>query len=212
MMKKVSRVLLIAMLALCICHSAYAAGISDAELTALFPAGKVEKNTTLNVTGQGYFGAEIIVRIPYKEKVSGADADYDVDFKIRRQILNFNREQSEAFVVEKLALFANGSYLYDGTPLGFDEVGSTQDVITSTNIVATTTVEKPQKAAVGGGVVWFQRTTHAAAGNQQVYHKCHYAARVGDFVATLDVDVPGSRAQADAWFQKLITAGGRDSQ
>ena len=211
-MNKASRVLLIVMLVLCACHSTYAAGISDAELSALFPGGQVEKNVTLDVPGQGYFGAEIIVKIPYKEKISGADSDYDVDFKIRRQILNFNREQSEAAVMEKLALFAKGSYLYDGTPLGFDEANSTSDVITSTNIVATTTVEKPQKAAVGSGLVWFQRTTHVAAGNRQVYHKCHYAARVGDFVATLDVTVPGPRAQADEWFQKLIAAGIRDSK
>ena len=211
-MNKASRVLLIFVLALCACHSAYAAGISDADLSALFPGGKVEKNVTLDVPGQGYFGAEIIVRIPYKEKISGADSDYDVDFKIRRQILSFNREQSEAAVMENLALFAKGTHLYDGTPLGFDEAGSTSDVITSTNIVAKTTVEKPQKAAVGGGLVWFQRTTQVAAGSQQVYHKCHYAARVGDFVATLDVHLPGPRAQADEWFQKLIAAGMRDSK
>ena len=76
-MNKASRVLLIFVLALCACHSAYAAGISDADLSALFPGGKVEKNVTLDVPGQGYFGAEIIVRIPYKEKISGADSDYE---------------------------------------------------------------------------------------------------------------------------------------
>ena len=205
-MKKASWLLMVVMLALIVCRPVYAAGISDAEVAAMFPGGRVEKNATLNVPGQGYFGAEIFVRIPYKEKISGAELEYDLDFKIRRQILDFNREQSEAVVKENLALFAKGSNLYWGGPLEFDEAGSTSGVITLTNIVATTTVDAPQKAAVAGGIVWFQRTTHVAAGSQQVYHRCHYAARVGDFVATLDVTIPGSRSQADEWFQKLIAA------
>jgi len=168
--------------------------------------GRVEKNTALDVPGQGYFGSEIFVRIPYKEKISGADLEYDLDFKIRRQIMDFNREQSEGIVKENLSLFTKGSYLYWGTPLEFEEAGTASGVITLTNIVSTTTIDPPQKAAVAGGIVWFQRTTHAAAGSQQVYYRCHYAARVGDFVATLEVNIPGSRAQADEWFQKLITA------
>ena len=205
-MKKASWLAMVVMLALIVCQPAYAAGISDAEVAAMFPGGKVEKNAPLNVPGQGYFGSEIFVRIPYKEKISGAEQEYDVDFKIRRQILDFNREQSEGAVTENLALFAKGSNLYWGGPLEFDEAGSTSGVITLTNIVATTTVDATQKAAVAGGIVWFQRTTHVAAGSQQVYHRCHYAARVGDFVATLDVTIPGPREQADAWFQKLIAA------
>ena len=211
-MKIVSRIILVVVLVLMACQPVYAAGISDAGLAAMFPGGKVEKNTTLDVPGQGYFGAEIVVRIPYKEKISGAEQEYDVDFKIRRQILDFNREQSEGAVTENLALFAKGSNLYWGGPLEFDEAGSTSGVITLTNIVATTTVDAPQKAAVASGIVWFQRTTHVAAGSQQVYHRCHYAARVGDFVATLDVTIPGSRSQADEWFQKLIAACMRGSK
>ena len=208
-MKKASWVLMVVMLALIVCRPAYAAGISDAEVAAMFPGGRVEKNATLNVPGQGYIGAEIFVRIPYKEKISGAELEYDLDFKIRRQILDFNREQSESIVKENLALFAKGSYLYGGSPLEFDEAGSTSGVITLTNIVATTTVDPPQKAAVAGGIVWFQRTTHVAAGSRQEYYNCHYATRVGDFVATMEVNIPGSREQADAWFQKLIAASMR---
>ena len=205
-MKKASWLLMVVMLALIVCRPVYAAGISDAEVAAMFPGGRVEKNATLNVPGQGYFGAEIFVRIPYKEKISGVELEYDLDFKIRRQILDFNREQSESIVKENLALFAKGSYLYGGSPLEFDEAGSTSGVITLTNIVATTTVDPPQKAAVAGGIVWFQRTTHVAAGSRQEYYNCHYATRVGDFVATMEVNIPGSREQADAWFQKLIAA------
>lgn len=208
-MKIVSRIILVVVLVLMACQPVYAAGISDAGLAAMFPGGKVEKNTTLDVPGQGYFGAEIVVRIPYKEKISGADLEYDLDFKIRRQILDFNREQSEAVVKENLALFAKGSYLYGGGPLEFDEAGSSSGVITLTNIEATTTIDPPQKAAVAGGIVWFQRTTHVAAGSRQVYHRCHYAKRVGDFVATLDVNIAGPREQADEWFQKLIAASMR---
>jgi hypothetical protein len=205
-MRKASWLAMVVMLVLLVGQAAYAAGISDGEATAMFPGGKIEKNATLNVPEQGYFGSEIFVRIPYKEKISGADLEYDLDFKIRRQILDFNREQSEAAVMENLALFAKGSYLYGGSPLEFDEAGSTSGVITLTNIVATTTIDPPQKAAVAGGIVWFQRTTHVAAGSRQEYHRCHYAKRVGDFVATLDVTIPGPREQADAWFQKLIAA------
>ena len=146
-MKKASWLLMVVMLALIVCRPVYAAGISDAEVAAMFPGGRVEKNATLNVPGQGYFGAEIFVRIPYKEKISGAELEYDLDFKIRRQILDFNREQSESIVKENLALFAKGSYLYGGGPLEFDEAGSSSGVITLTNIVATTTVDPPQKAA-----------------------------------------------------------------
>ena len=208
-MKKASWLLMVVMLALIVCRPVYAAGISDAEVAAMFPGGRVEKNATLNVPGQGYFGAEIFVRIPYKEKISGAELEYDLDFKIRRQILDFNREQSESIVKENLALFAKGSYLYGGSPLEFDEAGSTSGVITLTNIVATTTVDPPQKAAVAGGIFWFQRTTHFAAGSRQEYYNCHYATRVGDFVATMEVNIPGSREQADAWFQKLIAASMR---
>ena len=208
-MIKASWLLMVVMLALIVCRPVYAAGISDAEVAAMFPGGRVEKNATLNVPGQGYFGAEIFVRIPYKEKISGAELEYDLDFKIRRQILDFNREQSESIVKENLALFAKGSYLYGGSPLEFDEAGSTSGVITLTNIVATTTVDPPQKAAVAGGIVWFQRTTHVAAGSRQEYYNCHYATRVGDFVATMEVNIPGSREQADAWFQKLIAASMR---
>ena len=208
-MKKASWLLMVVMLALIVCRPVYAAGISDAEVAAMFPGGRVEKNATLNVPGQGYFGAEIFVRIPYKEKISGAELEYDLDFKIRRQILDFNREQSESIVKENLALFAKGSYLYGGSPLEFDEAGSTSGVITLTNIVAATTVDPPQKAAVAGGIVWFQRTTHVAAGSRQEYYNCHYATRVGDFVATMEVNIPGSREQADAWFQKLIAASMR---
>ena len=208
-MKKASWLLMVVMLALIVCRPVYAAGISDAEVAAMFPGGRVEKNATLNVPGQGYFGAEIFVRIPYKEKISGAELEYDLDFKIRRQILDFNREQSESIVKENLALFAKGSYLYGGSPLEFDEAGSTSGVITLTNIVATPTVDPPQKAAVAGGIVWFQRTTHVAAGSRQEYYNCHYATRVGDFVATMEVNIPGSREQADAWFQKLIAASMR---
>jgi len=204
-MKKAGGLVWVVVLALMVCQSAYAAGISDSGLAAMFPGGKVEKNTTLDVPGQGYFGSEIFVRIPYKEKISGADLEYDLDFKIRRQIMDFNREQSEAIVKENLSLFTKGSYLYWGAPLEFEEAGTASGVITLTNIVSTTTVDPPQKAAVAGGIVWFQRTTHVAAGSQQVYYRCHYAARVGDFVATLDVNLPGSRGQADEWFQKLIT-------
>ena len=208
-MKKASWLLMVVMLALIVCRPVYAAGISDAEVAAMFPGGRVEKNATLNVPGQGYFGAEIFVRIPYKEKISGAELEYDLDFKIRRQILDFNREQSESIVKENLALFAKGSYLYGGSPLEFDEAGSTSGVITLTNIVATTTVDPPQKAAVAGGIVWFQRTTHVAAGSRQEYYNCHYATRVGDFVATMEVNIPGPREQADTWFQKLIAASMR---
>jgi hypothetical protein len=208
-MKKASWLLMVVMLALIVCRPAYAAGISDAEVVAMFPGGRVEKNATLNVPGQGYFGAEIFVRIPYKEKISGAELEYDLDFKIHRQILDFNREQSESIVKENLALFAKGSYLYGGSPLEFDEAGSTSGVITLTNIVATTTVDPPQKAAVAGGIVWFQRTTHVAAGSRQEYYNCHYATRVGDFVATMEVNIPGPREQADAWFPKLIAASMR---
>lgn len=84
-MNKASRVLLIVLLALCACHSAYAAGISDADLSALFPGGKVEKNVTLDVPGQGYFGAEIIVRIPYK----ASKRKYPAQILIMTWILKF---------------------------------------------------------------------------------------------------------------------------
>lgn len=203
-MKKVSKLIMLVALALLVCQAASAAGISDADLAAMFPGGKVEQNTILNVPEQGYFGSEIYVRIPYKEKISGAPTEYYVDFKIRKQILDFNREIYEAAVKETLAQFDKG-FLH-GEPIGWDDAGSESSTIPTTNIVGTTTIDPPQKAAVAGGIVWFQRTTHVVSGRQQVYYRSHYATRVGDFVATLNVTVPDSREKADEWFQKLINA------
>ena len=48
-MKIVSRIILVVVLVLMACQPVYAAGISDAGLAAMFPGGKVEKNTTLDV-------------------------------------------------------------------------------------------------------------------------------------------------------------------
>lgn len=204
-MKKVVRLLVVVVLALMVCQAAVsAAGISNADLEAMFPGGKVEQNTILNVPGQGYFGSEIYVRIPYNEKISGVPTEYYVDFKIRKQILDFNREINEAVVKETLEQFAKG--FLSGEPIGWDEAGTESGIIPTTNMVGTTTIDPPQKATAAGGIVWFQRTTHVVAGSQQVYYRCHYAAKVGDFVATLNVTVPDSREKADEWFQKLINA------
>ncbi|WWV73618.1 hypothetical protein SOV_50420 [Sporomusa ovata DSM 2662] len=183
-----------------------ATGISDAGLKAIFPRGEVVENKTLDVPGQGYFGTEIFVTIPYKEKISGADADYDVQFYFRRQILDFNRGQMEAIVEQKLAQFASGSYEYWGTPMGFEEAGSTSGTDGVGGFVSTTTIDSPQKTEVAGGIVWSQRSETVCEGCQQIYYTCRYAVRVGDFVATLDATVPDSRGQADEWFRKLINA------
>ena len=52
-MKKVVRLLVVVVLALMVCQAAVsAAGISNADLEAMFPGGKVEQNTILNVPGQ----------------------------------------------------------------------------------------------------------------------------------------------------------------
>ena len=116
------------------------------------------------------------------------------------------REQTEAAVKANLALFADGSHLYGEGPLDQDEAGTRSWIHTNTNSVATETIDPPQKAAAAGGIVWFQRTTQTFEGSQQVYNRCHYAARLGDFVATLDVNVPDSREKANEWFQKQINA------
>lgn len=185
---------------------ATAAGISDVRLGAIFPGGTVVDNTTLNVPGQGYFGQEIMVTIPFTEKISGSPSEYSVQFYFRRQILDFNREQSETIVEQNLAQFASGTHDYWGTSLGFEEAGSCSDKVGLDGSVGTTTIDPPQKEGVAGGIVWYQRSVVTAFGRQQVYYTCHYAARVGDFVATLDVSIPDSRGQADAWFESLIGA------
>lgn len=209
-MKKVGRLLVVALLALVLCQAgASAAAMSNADLMAMFPGARVEKNTVLNVPGQGYFGTEVYVIVPYKEKLSGANLEYDVDFLMSRLIMDYAREQGEAAAKAAMAQFANGSNLFRGGPLDWDDAGTESATIPTTTIVGTTTIDPPQKAAVAGGIVWFQRTTHAAAGSQQVYYRCHYAARVGDFVATLNATVPtDSREQVDEWFRKLIAATG----
>ena len=190
----------------------------DASSASYFLAAGAIKGGTVKVTGIGRNSVQGDIRFADVLEKMGAIVTWGDDFiscthgELKAIDMDMNHIPDAAMTIATAALFAKGTHLYDGTPLGFDEAGSTSDVITSTNIVAKTTVEKPQKVAVGGGLVWFQRTTQVAAGSQQVYHKCHYAARVGDFVATLDVNVPGSRAQADEWFQKLIAAGVRDSK
>ncbi len=207
-MKKVGTMLVVALFALVICQAAAsAAGMSNADLMAMFPGARVEKNTVLNVPGQGYFGMEVYVVVPYKEKISGADLEYDVDFLMSRLIMDYGREEAEPLAQAAMAKFADGSNLFRGGSLDWDDAGTESGTIPTTTIVGTTTIDPPQKAAVAGGIVWFQRTTHVVQGSQQVYYKCRYAARVGDFVATLNATIPtDSREKVDEWFQKLIAA------
>lgn len=207
-MKKIGTMLFVALLALVVCQAAAsAAGMSNADLMAMFPGARVEKNTVLNVPGQGYFGMEVYVVVPYKEKISGADLEYDVDFLMSRLIMDYGREEAEPLAQAAMAKFVDGSNLFRGGSLDWDDAGTESGTIPTTTIVGTTTIDPPQKAAVAGGIVWFQRTIHVVQGSQQVYYKCHYAARVGDFVATLNATIPtDSREKVDEWFQKLITA------
>lgn len=186
--------------------AAGAAGISDNELKAIFPPGSIIlDNKTLNVDGQGYFGVEIMVRVPYKEKISLGDADYDVVFYFRRQILDFNREEHEAIVKQLLAQFANGTAEYWGQPLAFEEVRSVSEPLDGG--ISTETVDSPQKGEVTGGIVWSQRFEGSFKGRRQVLYNCYYTARVGDFVATLTVSqLPDSKDKAAEWFQRLIAA------
>lgn len=184
-----------------------AAGISDAELKAIFPVGtEVIDNTTLDVPDQGYFGAEVTVTIPYKEKLSGADADYGVQFYFRKQVFDFSREQSDAIVKHNFDQFVKGRLHYWGGAMVFQQAGVTSERDSMDGSVSTTTIDTPKKAEVADGVVWFQRSETQWEEVKQVWYTCFYGARVGDFVATLEVTVPDSREKADQWFRSLIAA------
>lgn len=185
-----------------------AAGISDSEVKAMFsPESKIMKNDTLDVPGQGYFGKEIIVTIPYQEKLSFADLEYDVEFTFYRQIMDYCRGESEAIVEQHLAAFAAGTHTYKGDPLEFAQAETKSWNVEPDGRLATETIDPPQRGEIAGGFVWYQRSKETCAGRQQIYYDCFYAARHGDFVATLRVSrLPDSKARADEWFRKLIDA------
>lgn len=185
-----------------------AAGISDSELKAIISSeSRITENQTLSVPGQGYFGNKIFVSVPYKEKLSFAELEYDVEFAFLRQVMDYCRGESEAQVEQRLAAFAAGSYTYEGEPLEFTEAGSRSWKVEPEGILATETIEPPQREEIAGGLCWYQRSQETLAGRQQIYYNCFYAARQGDFVATLRVEkLSDSKAKADAWFRKLIAA------